>query len=210
MKYEMELRFRPGPTQSVCDRHDQISDYLCKLHKDWKVADLPKAEEPIPGGSEYFNLKKYTPKSLGGDLRYSSRESLKDHKSSDDYLIYEFSSNYNGIDIIDIDFIEDMISILSPYYMYIGDSEFTHIDKNIRRKLNLRNDFCRFFPVTYIDEILCKRRFGLDAKSFFDKYKNTIDSIYSVNNGILFMAPNIFVDIDTAESFNEEVWNRLS
>jgi hypothetical protein len=210
MKHEIELRFRPESMQSVCERHKQVTDYLYKLNDNWKVSGLPKAEEPAPGCSEYFNLKKYTPKHLGGDLSYSSRESLKDHKSSDDYLVYEFASDYIGVKNIDQNFIQNIISTLSPYYMYIGNSEFTHIDKNTRRKLNLRNDFCRFFPVTYFDDILCNRKFGLSAADFVTRYGEDINNVYLVNGGVLFISSDFFCDINTSEAINESVWETVN
>lgn len=210
MKFELELRIRPNASQSVCTAHEYLSQSLVDLPESWAVSNLPKAIEPKPGESEYFNLKKYTPKSLNGDLRYASRDTLRDHKSSDDYMVFEFSSDYPGVDVLDREFIESLILKLSPYYLNVGHSEFTFIDKEVRRKLNLRKDFCRFFPVTYFDDILCLNKFGIDSNRFFDKYSGRLEGVSIVNGGILYCSKQIITGIDESEAINSKVHNILA
>ncbi len=209
MKYELILRCRPNPSENVKERHIAFLEVLKKLDENWAVTGLPSAEEPVPGGSESFSLKNHTPKSLTGDLRYSSRETLRNHGSSDDYLVFEFDTSYKGCKQLDLQFFKKLIESLSPYYMYLGDYEFTFIDKAKVRKMNLRESIHRFYPVTYFDKELCISAFNLTPNEFISHIANEIDGFSIVNDGVLFMWNELFVPLEDAEKMNSLIWSKI-
>ena len=211
MKYVLKLRARPEECATIEDKHSRLIEGLVALGGDW---GLPPGEYPAPDAGEelsaQFQLGKLLGKGITGFVNYRFRGGLRDESGNDDYIDLEFNPDRIDYHHLLNEVIPYYIDCFRPYHAYAGDEEFTYIDFGRSRGFDHRSGVLRVHPANFFDEQLCKRAFCLSPEEVQQRLTGIVQRAEVIQNGVNFIAQAEPMQIENAESLNDQLRSALA
>lgn len=189
MKYLLNIRSRPAPTESVTDAHERVLKVLQQIRGQWGIVRgvIPSVYEPISTFLSAVPLTGMVGKGIRGSLNYYNRQALRDDASCDDWINLEFNpTKVDYAHLVDVVFPRLVIGLKA----YVGEiKECQLVAKDFERwrrsKANLRDGVFRIHPVAYWDRQLCKRAFGLTPIQVAKRLGGAVDRVSPMRAGVL-------------------------
>ena len=206
MKYIFELNSRTTLEESVESRHLKIIDFLKKIDPPWGIGnDVVEFPRFGQGHVAQVILNKYLGKGIKGSIFYRYRNMLSDDSSCDDRIYFEFNvKKIEYGDLVDNIFPQFIIAF-EAYRAVIFDEKLIFGDFEKFRAGNLRNAVYRVYPISFFDEELCSRAFGMSSKNIAEKLENHIDVSEIANHGLFIQNSSKFFTTEEADEFDSQV-----
>lgn len=211
MKYQMMMRSRPTPAQTIEEKHLQFMQALSEVstfgltHRKW-----PKAPDSGRELSANVNLTRYLQEEFKGYVSYKYRgeylsEPANDAALYDDYFVLEFNPKKINYDFFALNVFPQYIERFNSYLGFIMNHEFTHIDFDTARTIDFRHGVYRIHPLNFFDEQLCNRAFGLSPEEIQNRLKNKVEKVVLIQNGVLIIVSSEILPLEEEDKINEDL-----
>ena len=186
--------------------------------------DKTAADAPMKTYEEFasLELRKALRAGLGGEVGYCLRfaGAINDDRSArDDCLLF-------GMDRRKVDYpsfcgtiLPELVGIFRPYRVRVVCDEPVEradwtaavaIYQQSRRNADGREDVLRIWPVSYFDDLLCQRAFGLSAQEVVDRVAPDCERAEFLHGGAFLIVTSEIVTGQAAlDALNERVKRRL-
>ena len=221
MFIQFNIRRRPSLDESIPEFNEYLTQRFCQLADFWGVgktgSDAPM-ESSANGESHGLDLRRVLRHGLAGQLNYCPRLAgyvSRDYGASDDYIDF-------GLDTDKVDYasfcretLPEIINIFRPYRADIStnhdvrmaDYEITQrMFQETRRNTSGRDLMYRIWPVSYMDDVLCQRSFGIGADEVVRRAAPECEQATLLCGGaFLIVTSEIIVDEDALNALDGRI-----
>lgn len=206
MRYELHIRSRPTPEESVVAKHERIALRFLAASRMWlgEIGELPVAREPRSEPALHLSLTRKLSKLVKGSMAYANRNYLLDEGRFDDWFTLEFDPGKVDFDSLVMKAFPMYIDAFDAYFGHIANEEFAHLYMT-DDYCECRTDIGRVYPVSFFDSKLCARalpvppaaalaRMGPDAR---------------IHNGGILLASREVLPFDRAKEISDGITESL-
>jgi hypothetical protein len=189
MKYDLDIRSRTTEAVSINDRHSKLMGEWSRIASPWGIPPEKTPAAPDPGADigAGVSLTRVLGKVKRVQVYYCFRWSgLRDEGCCDDFIDMAF----NPLKVDYAGFVREVLPRLilafDAYLAELGDNEFVHIDfdRSRREAPDCRSDVYRVWPVSFYDELLCRRAFALKPAAIADRLKGVAEHVELLGDGV--------------------------
>jgi hypothetical protein len=199
--YELELRHRPSPKESIEARHSKVVDALLALGPEWGIkpgTTVPAAVIPPGDLAADVDLKGVLPFAKKASVVYRLRKAsyLEDAAQFDDYLIAEFNPDKIDFARLALEAFPAYIGAFECYRAGIFDTETANADWRVvaekseetGKDINGRDGVYRIKPVNFFDRVLCKRAFNRTPEQIKKALTGHVERVELLHDGVYIVA----------------------
>ncbi|MCZ2342870.1 MAG: hypothetical protein LC104_13935 [Bacteroidales bacterium] len=211
MKYELMIRARVNPAQSIEAKHNELLTSLSHIPSHWGFASI---DVPVPDIKHHLlatiNLKRYLHKGIRGSINYQYRHSMNDDPSNDDFLEMSFNPQKVGYaDLVHAVF-DQYVEAFRAKLADISDNKFIDLDFEEWRKVSARyGGVYRVYPVSFYDAVLCHRAFGLTPEQVADRLTGHVESTKFIHGGVKIVVSSAVLPFEEADRLTRHVTRLL-
>jgi hypothetical protein len=209
MKYELMLRSRVDPNQSIEEKHQDLISGLLQMRDAWGpiTKELPKAPDPKTQLIAITNLTRYFGKGIRGQVSYQYRGNhlLRDDAMNDDHFLLEFNPEEVDYECLVKESFLHYLSAFRPYLAYIENEELLSIDFRDEKKMSCRDKIYRINPVFFVDRELSQKVFNCSPEQLVDKLKGHVEGVKIVFNGVLVIASSKVLTLEESDAVNRRL-----
>lgn len=211
MKQIFDLSYRTTLNESAEHSHDKFIRYLKKLGPPWGIKN--DVIVPVPDfGRDFFadvTLKKFLENKIKGRIHYRYRNSLTDHHSCDDSILYEFNDKNIDYEHLILDRFTDFVANTNAYEASIFPDDLLLVTFEKSKFKNLRENIIHFYPVMYFDEILCEKALKMSPAKFVNAVEGIPERVEVFQDGVLLIASSKIMSVNACIVFDEEIRRSL-
>jgi hypothetical protein len=189
MKYELMLRSRANPRESIEAKHKKFFARLREMPEPWGMAghELPPTPDCGKDTACSAKLSKRLGKGISGYVYYLYRYDFpEDIGMYDDFIDLSFDPRRVNYRQLVLDALPAYVEAFDAYTVRVEDDAFFDGDFPKMRELRMddRHSVYRVHPVSYFDATLCKRAFGLSPKEVAERLDGRIEAVRLIHNGV--------------------------
>ena len=207
MRYYVEVRARAEEEQPIPDKHKEFMDELVRIPKPWGLGGGPAPSAPSPGHEliaelamrRHFGRGVQTPY-----LTYQYRYSFgADMAIYDDHFTMFINPKRVDYQSLVLEAVPQYIMGLRAYLGRVGDEEFIFADQERRQEkgvtFSARSEVDRVWPVSFYDEELCQRAFGLSPKAVAKRLQGKVEQVSNICNGVYIVGSSKVLEFEEAD-----------
>lgn len=200
MKYSVIVRSRALKSVSIEKKHETLINGLSHVPEPWGFKGKEPPPTPDPGKDliAVVGAKKHLGNGISSAyFTYQYRREFRDEAAHDDYISIDFNSKKADYGFFTREVLPIYIESFGAYLAYVANSEFLVMDFDDAPKGfdNRRNVF-RVYPVSFYDELLCERAFGLKPSEVCSKLVGKVEAAREFFNGVYILGSSSPQDLD--------------
>jgi hypothetical protein len=212
MKYVLEIRSRPKLSQDIAEKHRILVEAISQLTAPWNwVGEPPPAPVVKTGLAAYFSFRGRLGKGLSGNVYYQFRRPFRGDAGEDDYIELKFNP-----DNVDYGTVVRVVfpCLIAAFDAYVGQIQPDDlIDKDLRTlysmRFNVRSMVHRIFPVTFLDEELCRKAFNKSPSDIVSCLSGYVESAEILSGGVLIVATSAIRTADDVDVMTRSLCDLL-
>ncbi len=224
MYVDFMIRRRPRLEEDRPSLNARFVDQLMQVQGFW-APDKTAADAPVETDEDFasLDLRRALIAGLGGgQLRYCPRFAgwvNDDQAMNDDFLKFRMDTRKVDYAAFCGTILPKLIGIFRPYRLKVvsddpvdtADWEISRVlFKETRRRSDGRDGVHRIWPVSYIDDLLCQRSFGITAEEAVDRVAPECERAELLHGGaFLIVTSEIVTGLAALDALNERVKGRL-
>lgn len=212
MKYELMLRARANPRESIEAKHERFFARLRDMPHPWGIAGQQAPQPPDVGGHELIGttISKLLGKGVRGQICYLYRHdglATEDRAMNDDFVDLSFDPRRVDYRQLVLEALPAYIGAFHGYLAEVFDEEFTHSDFDAWRAsgIDSRDGVFRVHPVTFYDATLCQRAFSLSPKQVAERLYGRIEDVRLIHNGVYLIGSSAPLEFEQADRLSQDM-----
>jgi hypothetical protein len=210
-RYWLEFASRARKEVSVENKHAAFFEGLRNLPEPWGLGSLPIPPVPrFKGGSlAVLSLKKLLGDAVSkSHVMYEYRRDFPDNGKSDDRLNIILRPSKVDVKYLVYTVLPAYIKAFDAYRVECSDEQFVDLEA-MRPRPDRRFGVHRFGSVSFFDDLLCQRAFGLRATAVVDLFSGTIGHAAVLHNGAYLVGSSQVLSFEESQRLSHEMQQHL-
>jgi len=219
-RYCLAFHARADETISAPEKHVRFFEGIKELPIPWGLAGRPAPPCPEFGRRPVaaFSLTKFF-----GDgvkramLTYKYRRLLSDDGYSDDRLLIDFDPSKVDVQYLIYSVIPRYIEAFDAYRVDYYAEKFVTLAYKERAEptsaraahVNPRFTVEHIWPVSFFDEVLCRRAFSLSPDEVMVRLKDKVEHVQLVHNGVFVVGTSRIQSLDEAQHLCQQMMSAV-
>jgi hypothetical protein len=210
-KYWLEFASRAHKEVSVETKHTAFFEGLSSLPERWGLGSRPMP--PVPEFNGGILAVCTLTKLLGvskSDIMYEYRRDFPDDSQYDDRIAIIFHPSQVDMGHLVYTVIPAYIEAFDAYRVeYFDDALVPVLAQRPKIRHNKRNGVSDVGPISFFDDLLCQRAFGLHASAVVDLFNGKIEHAAVLHGGAYLVGSSRVLSFEESQRLSKEMKEHL-